>query len=205
MSNQFFIWKNPNCKGINPEWIELSGEEFLKFIRKPENSQRKFIKEYVDDEYPQLGYFKFEVNEDKYKEWRATEKRKERCEDVTNANNQKAKLSLRDDIDEKQYINIPTVVSFDMAISEEEDLTLHDVITDRNNEFDKVDKTLQIKMLYAISRSFSKQERNILEWLYFNNPEDKNETEIAKEHNLSQQYINKMKKKIIKKLQKVGC
>ena len=27
MSNQFFIWKDAECKGKDPVWIELSGED----------------------------------------------------------------------------------------------------------------------------------------------------------------------------------
>ena len=45
MTKKYFIWKDSECNGMNPEWIELTGEEFYKFINTPQNSGRKFIKE----------------------------------------------------------------------------------------------------------------------------------------------------------------
>lgn len=52
MKKIFFRWKDENCNGINTEWVEMTGKEFLEFKRKPENKHRKFIANV--DEYKEL-------------------------------------------------------------------------------------------------------------------------------------------------------
>ena len=42
MKKRYFVWKNANCNGVNPEWIELSGKEFYEFQKKVENKTRYF-------------------------------------------------------------------------------------------------------------------------------------------------------------------
>ena len=43
MAKKYLVWKDRNCNGINPEWIEMTGEEFYAFISKDENKKRRFI------------------------------------------------------------------------------------------------------------------------------------------------------------------
>lgn len=46
MANRYFIWKNHECNGINPEWVEITGSQFFSF------EKNKFIKRYfkrIDD------------------------------------------------------------------------------------------------------------------------------------------------------------
>ncbi len=202
MPNQFYIWKDPNCNGVKPDWIELSGAEFFVFIRDPGNSRRKFIKEYVDDEQPQLGYYKFEVNEEEFRKWKASQKRKERSEDVMDANSKKAKLLLKDDIDESHYVNVPTVVSFDIPISEEDDLTLHDVVADESNDFEKVTNKLLLEQIHVISRQFPEKERALIDRLYFLNKANKSDNEIARCMSIPTSTFNRRKEKILKILSK---
>lgn len=205
MANQYFIWKDANCNGKDPVWIELSGEEFLKFIEQPENSHRKFVKEYFDEERKYLGFYKFEVNEENFRKLDAKRKKDERSEDVLVANQKKKQLSDKDDVDGKVLNSIPTVVSFDAPLIEDEETNLHDIVPDGVNAYEEIESSLLIDDLRRASRSFSKSERKVLDWVVFNNPENKTETQIATEHNVSQQYINKTMKKIIKKFKKVGC
>ena len=44
MAKRYFMWRNPMCEGRNPEWQEVSGNEFYRLIRKPENRGRRFIR-----------------------------------------------------------------------------------------------------------------------------------------------------------------
>ena len=45
---RYFAWKDAGCNGIDPEWIEISGEEFA--LLKKENPQRRFIPSYNEDD-----------------------------------------------------------------------------------------------------------------------------------------------------------
>lgn len=205
MSNQFFIWKDAKCNGKDPVWIELSGDDFLKFIQQPENSQRKFVKEYFDEDNKALGFYKFEVTEENFRKWDAKRKKSERSEDVLVANKKKKYISEKENADKRVVKSIPTVVSFDAPLDEDEETNLYDIVPDGVNAYEKIENSLLINDLRRASRSFSKSERKVLEWVVFNNPENKTEAQIATEHNVSQQYISKTMKKIIKKFKKVGC
>lgn len=205
MSNQFFIWKDAKCNGKDPVWIELSGDDFLKFIQQPENSQRKFVKEYFDEDNKALGFYKFEVTEENFRKWDAKRKKSERSEDVLVANKKKKYISEKENADKRVVKSIPTVVSFDAPLDEDEETNLYDIVPDGVNAYEKIENSLLINDLRRASRSFSKSERKVLDWVVFNNPENKTEAQIATEHNVSQQYISKTMQKIIKKFKKVGC
>jgi RNA polymerase sigma factor (sigma-70 family) len=43
MGKIFLVWKDKHCKGINPEWITMTGKEFGDFQSKEENQGRFFI------------------------------------------------------------------------------------------------------------------------------------------------------------------
>ncbi len=75
MANMFFVWKDPNCNGVNPEWIQMTGKQFHEFIIRPENQKRKFIKEYVDPYNRRHGFYRFEVTPEDFRKWDASRKR----------------------------------------------------------------------------------------------------------------------------------
>lgn len=205
MANRYYIWKDPNCNGINPKWIELSGENFYKFINNPKNSHRRFIKEYIDVDNVELGYYKYEVNEENYREWRTLQKRKERSEDVLIANNKKHKLLDKDDTD-KEYMNvIPYVVSFDVPLTDDEDTTYHDIVPDYDMRYIETEKKMLLEKIYRIARTLSIEEQRILDNLYFNNPKNLSDNEIARQMNIPTTTFNRKKLLILKKIsEKVG-
>lgn len=48
MSNKYFIWKDEKCKGINPEWLEISGREFYSLLKEsPKKRYFEKIDEYM--------------------------------------------------------------------------------------------------------------------------------------------------------------
>ena len=200
MSNQFFIWKDAKCNGKDPVWIELSGDDFLKFIQQPENSQRKFVKEYFDEDNKAIGFYKFEVTEENFRKWDAKRKKNERSEDVLIANNKKQRLLNKDDVNKEGINAIPCVVSFDVPLTEDEETTYHDIVPDRESGYEKVEEKLMVKKLNQILGLLSDDEKELLNHLYFNNLETKSENEIAKEMNISHQLLGYRRKKILKKL-----
>ena len=166
----------------------------------------KYVKkEYFDEDNKALGFYKFEVTEEKFRKWDAKRKKSERSEDVLVANKKKKYLSEKENADKRVVKSIPTVVSFDAPLDEDEETNLYDIVPDGVNAYEKIENSLLINDLRRASRSFSKSERKVLDWVVFNNPENKTEAQIATEHNVSQQYINKTMQKIIKKFKKVGC
>ena len=44
MKTIYLVWKNPTEGGINPDWLQLSGKEFLTLVRSLEGKNRYFIK-----------------------------------------------------------------------------------------------------------------------------------------------------------------
>jgi len=109
MKKLFFRWKDENCNGINPEWVEMTGKEFLDFKRNPKNKHRKFA-EYID-EYQESATIVMEVTQDTYNRWH--------CEDV-----------IRRRKRTERYVAGYKEISMDEEICGQniEDFTLHDVI-----------------------------------------------------------------------------
>lgn len=44
MKTTYLVWEDPSCEGINPNWRELTGQEFLAFVRSAEAAGRYFVK-----------------------------------------------------------------------------------------------------------------------------------------------------------------
>jgi hypothetical protein len=40
----YLVWKNPNCNGNNPEWMQISGREFYALVNTSAGKKRHFIK-----------------------------------------------------------------------------------------------------------------------------------------------------------------
>lgn len=148
MSNKYFIWKDEKCKGINPEWLEISGKEFYRLVSKPENAHRKFIKEPIDPENISMGFFVLEVTKDNYNKFDALRKRNERSEDVLNANRKRHKLSELTEEDELSKNVIPFVISFDAPVADEEELHYHDIVSDNGDSEDFIVDKIQLSNIY---------------------------------------------------------
>ncbi len=200
MANKFFVWKDAECKGVNPVWVELSGEDFYKFINNPKNAKRRFIKEYFEDD-SDMGYYKFEVTEEGYKKWRTLQKQKERSEDVLIANNKKHRLLDKDEIDENAVRAIPCVVSFDAPLTDDEETTYHDIIPDFDIGYTESEKKMLLEKIYRIMQTLSIEEQRIIDNLYFNNPKNLSDNEIARQMNIPTTTFNRKKIIILKKFQ----
>lgn len=44
MKTTYWVWKDPFCNGVNTDWQELTGREFLTLVRSPEKQGRYFIR-----------------------------------------------------------------------------------------------------------------------------------------------------------------
>lgn len=77
MKTTYFVWENPACNGINPNWKELSGQEFLALVRSAEAAGRYFVKlENAQDGTATI----IEATKTSYLAWRKEKRRREYLE-----------------------------------------------------------------------------------------------------------------------------
>ena len=226
MANMFFVWKDPNCNGVNPEWIQMTGTEFHEFITKPENSKRTFIKEPIDPEHLGKGFFKMEVTPKEYKKRDAQRKKRERSTDLLdlrrirykeaygngasglddwecdNSPEDYAVVSIDED-EEPSDPYISSIISMEDIIDPNEELTVHDIVADPdvNVEEDAL-RQIQLDMVKNIIGSFSELEQLIINELFFNNKEGVPDAEIARRIGMTAPKLCKKKKKILEKIRK---
>ena len=80
MANKYYIWKDPNCNGTNPDWIEISGEQFFAL---GENKTRKRYFKRIDDGFEDgADVLIFETTYEEYKEWHKKQESKRRKKKV---------------------------------------------------------------------------------------------------------------------------
>jgi len=70
MKTTYFVWKNPSCNGIGPEWRELTGKEFTALVRSPEAKGRYFINLPSTDSDGGDGAVVIEATETEYRDWK---------------------------------------------------------------------------------------------------------------------------------------
>ena len=182
MKKRYFAWKNPNCNGVNPEWIELSGKEFYELQKKPENKTRYF----ATLAHPELDdvCYVMECTIGDY-----LKNHKENCETYH-------KYGL------KKKAN-KTEVSYYSTVTDTSLLTYEDVIPDENeNVEEKAIKSIQIERLKMAVKKLSLDEQAILQALYFQNEDGKSERQIAKELSKYSMTLNRQHKRILEKLKK---
>lgn len=200
MDNKFYVWKDGIYNGKNTKWIEMSGKEFYEYVKRPENKHRLFIKNFYNPYEYKDGYYKIEVTKEAYKRWDADRKRADRTEDVLDIEITKNTYENNNDVVPDKSIFGVSLISIDSFALEDDELSYHDMISnDSDISVSIIAKTI-LEDIYRISRSFPKDEREILDCLYFFNNFKQNESQLAKKKNLSHQAINKKKKKILKKL-----
>ncbi|MBR3918470.1 MAG: hypothetical protein IKJ59_07015 [Clostridia bacterium] len=183
MKKLFFRWKDESCNGIKPEWVEMTGKEFIEFKRNPENKHRKFA-EYID-EYQESATIVMEVTQDSYNRWH--------CEDV-----------IRRRKRTERYVAGYKEISMDEEICGQniEDFTLHDVIADESVDVEKdVINLCEINHLREIFKKLSPEEMELIEALYLSeNP--MTERDYAKKIGLCHSGLHKRKIMVLKKIKK---
>ena len=73
MKTTYLVWKNTSCNGINPDWQEISGQDFYTLVNSPEGKSRFFIKLDSADTESGDGAIFMESSKTDYEKWR-TEK-----------------------------------------------------------------------------------------------------------------------------------
>lgn len=178
MAKKYYAWKNANCNGHNPEWIEMNGTEFISFIRKPENKKRCFI-EFFPDEPNEDGVL-IETTKSKYDEWHKENMRYLRKKEI--------------------YDDAYTVLSLDFE--QNNGCTLYDELPSDDNVEQTVLGDNQIERLLEALSLLSKEEKKFIATMY-SSSKTLSEREVAEKLNLSKSSVNRMKNKILKKIEKI--
>ncbi len=171
---KFYAWKNPNCNGENPEYIEMSKKQFFEFIRKDENKHRKFkpiVKALATD-----PIYYFEVVPKEQYEWRKKLKR--------------MKLKKEKTPDYK-------LVSMDYPLSEHSVYTLHEIIPDDSVSVEelliqKYENQERKKWFEGSFIVLTQKQLKVVLAIYHNN-EGLKEHELANELGISQKAFSNRK------------
>ena len=154
MSKKFYAWKNRDCQGINPEWIELTGKQFAEICSAnkdlPDEEKRWFYKlpglEEGDD------YLVFECTKEQYIE----------------SQNEKDRRCYQSDL-KADFFESYDMLSFDFVYTDDsgEEYTLHDIVEDsRVNVVDTAFNNYFANSLYeAISCLNQEDKEFILYWI----------------------------------------
>lgn len=183
---RYFVWKDANCNGINPEWLEISGEEFSKL--KKENPQRRFIPSYNEDDPEDGDCFLYEATKADFRDWNREHMRYVR---------HGAALYKK-----YKVVNLDDLVSED----DEEGLTWADIIPDTSKEEEAAHEAwleLHERQLRALRECLAKLKPKEIETLkicIYDNPEEKSINELSKETGIPQTTLNYRWKKLKEKL-----
>ena len=178
MAKKYLVWKDRNCNGINPEWIEMTGEEFYAFISKDENKKRRFIvlnNRICED----ADVIIMEANEEEYRK----NKRKRNHEEYLD-----------------RYESQILFVSLSASVYGDDSLCYEDILAD---DAESAEEMLLRKEKNSLLRNFfytlSSEEQELLNWLYVRNKGVK-ESALARAHGIPKQTLNDQKIRIRKKL-----
>lgn len=179
MAKKYLVWKDRNCNGINPEWIEMTGEEFYAFISKEENKKRRFI-----------------VLNNRI------------CEDadvIIMEANEAEFLRFQKEYDHAKYLHRfekqVSFVSLSEPLCEGEELCYEDILADESVDVENnIIRIEKLRFLREFFLQLTDEERGFLYFLYIQN-KNMSECEIAKIYHLSRKGINRKKQKIRKKFQ----
>lgn len=183
MKKIYLRWKDENCNGINPEWIEMTGKQFLEFKRRPENKHRKFIE--CIDEYQDTATVVIEATQESYKKWH--------CEDV----------SRRRKIAEAIKTGYITM-SMDEEIhgTDVDEMTLHDVVANETVDVEgEAIKYCEIRRLNEVLAKLSADELELIKEMYLSDT-PLSERAYAERLGISSVAVHKRKTTVLKKIRK---
>jgi RNA polymerase sigma factor (sigma-70 family) len=176
MKTTYLVWKDPSCNGINPEWEQISRNQFLALVKSPEGNGRRFVKLASTDEDGD-GRIVIEATEQEFKSW-LKEKRHAQ--------------HLRDS--DPGY----TLLSYHARTSEDEDCNGEELLSDESvNIEDDCLMMMDKQTLKAALACLTSEERELLALFY---EQGISQPVIAKTLGISQQAVSKRLNKILIKL-----
>ena len=181
MENKYFVWKDRNCNGINPEWRELSPREYYAFVTAPENKGRFFI-DFNADCSEETSVLMMEVTAEEYADW---DRRRHR-------------FNYRQEM-EREYED--TFVSLDQEVPNTEEMLFHEVVADPNisTEGDALHQ-VELTCLRTNLGNLSPAEHEVIDALFIHNPDELGERAVAQKMGIPRMTLSNRKKRIFEKL-----
>lgn len=181
MANKYYIWKNPECNGVDPEWIEITGSQF--FSLEKNKSIKRYFKRIDDGVEDGADVLILETTYEEYKDWHKKQESKRR-----------KKKS------QEQYK--PQFISLDELTSDSE-FTYSEVIPDTSvNVEDVVFADIENSMLKAIIKTLNDDEKKVLMIVKKSIEENISERKICEKLGVDQSTFWSRKNKIFKKIKK---
>lgn len=178
MAKKYYAWKNADCNGNNPEWVEMTGNEFYEFKRKPENRKRLFIELGKDEGLDDV--LVLESTKTEYDKW----------------NNQHNKsVHQRKAKTERGFIEVS------LYSETKNDLTFEDMIPSDENVEEQVCLLIRLEELKKAMSKLTLDERKFVELMY-GGSEILTERQMSDLLNISKSHINRTKNNIFKKIKK---
>ncbi len=183
MANKYYIWKDPDCNGTNPDWIEISGTQF--YTLGIDKTQKRFFRRIDDGAEDGADVLIMETTHEEYKDWHKKQESKRR----------KKKR-------QEQYK--PQFISLDELVSDTE-FTYSEVIPDISvNVEDTVFADIENSMLQAIIKTLTDDEKEVLMIVKKSIEENISERKICEKLGVDQSTFWSRKNKIFKKIKKVS-
>ena len=183
MKTKYFIWKDPSCEGVHPDWLEISGQEFNALVTSEEGKDRHFIRVQSASADKKDGILVMEATKPEYLEWRK-------------------------EYDHRRYLRNcnkdMSVCSYDALLTDdgnsesEISFLADDTVNIEGDHIRRSEPELLRQALLYLKHS----ERMLIQALYLGN-ERVTEKEYAEEKDVTQQAINKQKSRILRKLRKI--
>lgn len=178
MAKKYYAWKNANCNGNNPEWIEMNGYEFMCFKRQEENKHRLFI--CLDGEH-ESEQIVIEATKEHYVKWRKESRHSKYL---------------------KQFEEREVVLSLDHPLEKTDTCSLSETIADESSDFveELLLRELKKDLPKAIA-TLTEREKQIILLRYFSS-KDLTIRDIAKRLNISKSTAQRLIEKAEEKIRK---
>lgn len=181
MANKYYIWKDPDCNGTNPDWIEISGTQF--FALGKDKTQKRYFKRIDDGVEDGADVLILETTYEEYKDWHKKQESKRRKK-------------------KRQEPYKPQFISLDDLVSDSE-FTYSEVIPDTSvNVEDEVLTNIENALLREIIASLSDEEKQIFKIVKQAIEKKISERQICREMGIDREEFRYKREKIFKKIQK---
>ncbi|MBR2431045.1 sigma-70 family RNA polymerase sigma factor [bacterium] len=182
MANKYFIWKNSECDGVNPEWIEISGTCFFALMKT--EGKKRYFKRIEDGKEDGADILIFETTYEDYKEWHRAQEKYRRCQ-------------------KKQEQYKPQVMSLDDTTTDTE-FTYNDVIPDTQTNVEKaVFKVQEQYQLEKIIQELNEKERLVIDIMLEAYDKEISERAVCRIRGVDQGTFAYRKKKVLNKIRNI--
>jgi len=146
MKTRFLVWKDPRCNGINPEWKDITAQEFYDLIRSGANKGRYFIAMPKTSDEKDDGKIFIEVNQAEYKDWKK-EANREYYLNIT-------------------YRNIP-IISYEALTFDDGNSFGEEMLADKTTDVeDEVLRRMESERLKQILAQFTPDEYSLIQYFF---------------------------------------